>query len=184
MCACGPWTHSCCVRVFRVARSLLRVSFYIYHLCDAFLPSRDLATSSLFSATISYFGTSPPHGCGVVVACSALKKKYRDVLRGLRNNDDGNDEDGRPSAAQRERHGPKTYFAYIDGSRDMLVERMKARKGHFMKLDMLDSQLATLENPIGEPDVLTMPLEGQVDQKIPKVVERLDALRNPVRARL
>lgn len=36
-------------------------------------------------------------------------------------------------------------FAHLSGSRELLMERMKARKGHFMPASLLDSQLATLE---------------------------------------
>jgi gluconokinase len=60
----------------------------------------------------------------VVVTCSALRRLYRDVLR---------------EAIARVR------FVSLVGSRELLVERMGARTGHFMPLKLLDSQLATLE---------------------------------------
>lgn len=60
---------------------------------------------------------------GVVVACSALKRSYRDLIR---------DE------------APGTVFAELDGPRELLQERM-IRPGHFMPVSLLDSQLATLE---------------------------------------
>jgi len=66
-------------------------------------------------------------GHGVVVACSALKHAYRDVLR-------------------REVHG-KIHFILLDGSRQLISERMRQRKGHFMPPALLDSQFATLEKP-------------------------------------
>jgi carbohydrate kinase (thermoresistant glucokinase family) len=60
---------------------------------------------------------------GVVVACSALKRSYRDLIR---------DE------------APGTVFAELDGPRELLQKRM-IRPGHFMPVSLLDSQLATLE---------------------------------------
>ena len=59
-----------------------------------------------------------------VITCSALKRKYRDVLR---------------------EHN--VVFVYLRGSRDLLGDRMAAREGHFMPTALLDSQVATLEPP-------------------------------------
>lgn len=61
---------------------------------------------------------------GAVVACSALRRRYRDVLR-----------DGAPGVT----------FVHLDGSRDVLAARLAARLDHFMPASLLDSQLATLE---------------------------------------
>src|SRR6202012_3554777 len=66
-------------------------------------------------------------GHGVVVDCSALKRYYRDCLRS-------------------EVHG-KMHFILLDGSRQLISDRMKKRKGHFMPPALLDSQFATLEPP-------------------------------------
>lgn len=74
-------------------------------------------------------GARLAEGDGVIVACSALKRAYRDILR---------------EAA------PGTFFAHLSGSHELLEDRLDARKGHFMPESLLDSQLATLE-PLG-PD--------------------------------
>jgi len=66
-------------------------------------------------------------GVGLVVSCSALKRRYRDLLR------TGGEADVR--------------FVYLAGSRALLAERMTHRRGHFMPPSLLDSQLATLEQP-------------------------------------
>lgn len=63
----------------------------------------------------------------VVVTCSALKKVYRDRLR---------------SGMQ-----VRPRFLMLHGHADLLGERIKHRKGHFMPPSMLESQLATLERP-------------------------------------
>ena len=61
---------------------------------------------------------------GAILACSALKRAYRDLIRA---------------------EAPDAFFAELDGSRDVLAARMTARPGHFMPVSLLDSQLATLE---------------------------------------
>jgi len=63
----------------------------------------------------------------VFAACSALKRTYRDVLR---------------HTAQE-----PILFILLDGSKEVIGERMAARTDHFMPPDLLDSQLATLEYP-------------------------------------
>ncbi|RSH90401.1 hypothetical protein EHS25_001006 [Saitozyma podzolica] len=99
---------------------------------------------------------------GVVIACSALKKWYRDILRGQvealppPKHDLPDDHD----VAKPEKlvHHPATsnlltLFLYCHGSRDVLSQRIASRKGHFMGAQMLESQLATLEDPREEPGV-------------------------------
>lgn len=61
-----------------------------------------------------------------LVVCSALKKKYRDILR----------EDNK-----------NLFFIYLKGDANVIEERLKARKGHFFKPEMLKTQFATLEEP-------------------------------------
>lgn len=70
---------------------------------------------------------------GVVVTCSALKKKYRDVIRTARLYDED------PNAA--------LHFVYLRASKETLLARVGARKGHYMKDAMVLSQLAALEEP-------------------------------------
>lgn len=70
-------------------------------------------------------------GTHAVWACSALRRRYRQLL----------------GADISEIH-----FVYLKGDREVLLERMAARRDHYMKVDMLDSQLGSLE----EPDVAIM----------------------------
>ena len=70
---------------------------------------------------------------GVVVTCSALKKKYRDVIRTARLYDED------PNAA--------VHFVYLRASMETLLARVKARQGHYMKDAMVRSQFAALEEP-------------------------------------
>lgn len=72
-------------------------------------------------------------GTGLVIACSALKRSYRDAILAVE---------------------PRARFVLLDGSRELLERRLAEREGHFMPASLLDSQLATLEalEP-GEPAV-------------------------------
>jgi carbohydrate kinase (thermoresistant glucokinase family) len=68
-------------------------------------------------------------GVSGVVACSALKRAYRDILIGPR---------------------PDVVLVYLEGTQALIAERMAARKGHFMPPGLLDSQFQTLEAPTAE----------------------------------
>lgn len=97
----------------------------------------------------------------VIIACSALKKWYREILR-------GNVEAQPPPESDLPNAAPElsgvdnthkaatarldTYFVYCKGSKELLTDRISKRKGHFMGAQMLESQLATLEDPSDEPD--------------------------------
>src|SRR6266550_577876 len=85
---------------------------------------------------------------GVVVTCSALKKHYRDILRGKEKPhlppDTSLSATSEPSPKSSSSLLPdlSTYFIFISGSRELLYGRLEKRPGHFMKASMLDSQLA------------------------------------------
>lgn len=80
----------------------------------------------------------------LVVACSALKSAYRNVLR----------------------NGIKCRFVFLSVSKAVLQERLRARKDHFMPPELLDTQLVTLEDPSGEPDVITVRFEEEIDPSV------------------
>ena len=67
-------------------------------------------------------------GAGGVLACSALKAKYRETLAA-----------GMPEGAVR--------FVLLDGSRELIAERLAQRNHEFMNPNLLDTQFATLEKP-------------------------------------
>jgi carbohydrate kinase (thermoresistant glucokinase family) len=72
-------------------------------------------------------------GEGVVLACSALKRSYRDKLR---------------------QGAPDLRLVYLHSSRELLAARIAARSGHYMPASLLDSQLATLEPPSPDENAL------------------------------
>ena len=86
------------------------------------------------------------HEDGGVMGCSALKRKYRDQIRGL---------------------APTTRFLLLQGSPEVIAARQAARPGHFMPASLLASQLATLE-PLG-PDEDGIVLD--VDQSVDAIVQ-------------
>jgi len=65
-------------------------------------------------------------GAGVVITCSALKRSYRDVLRA---------------------QAADLHFVFLKGERALIADRLANRRGHFMPPSLLESQLATLEEP-------------------------------------
>ena len=65
-------------------------------------------------------------GTGLVVSCSALKRSYRDILRGA---------------------ASELRFVFLKGPQSLLAERLASRHGHYMPPSLLKSQLAILEEP-------------------------------------
>jgi gluconokinase len=78
-----------------------------------------------------------------IVSCSALKRRYRDVLR-----------------------RPEVSIVYLRGTRAELAARLANRKDHYFKVDMLDSQLAALEEPAADEHVTTVSISGAPDDVV------------------
>ena len=118
--------------------------------------------------------TAADTGTGVLVTCSALRAYYRDILRGLRPPSDGETlpEHGAPPPP----NTLPTYFVYIKGERDLLWKRISGRQGHYMKPNMLDSQLQTLETPEGEDGVVVVPLDATTEEQVDIALKELSQL--------
>lgn len=95
------------------------------------------------------------HRGGAVVSCSALKRRYRDVLRS-RTSD--------------------VAFLHLDGDPDVLGERVAHRPGHFMPASLLQSQLAALERLQPDERGVTIDLTLSVDRIVDAAVKRLSDL--------
>jgi len=87
-----------------------------------------------------------------VVACSALKRAYREVLK----------KPGETDVA----------YVFLSGAASLIRQRMGNRE-HFMKTGMLESQLATLEEPRPE-EALRVELDRSVEEIVTSIVERLE----------
>jgi gluconokinase len=93
------------------------------------------------------------HPAGLIVACSALRRVYRDRLRG--------------------RVGPALRFLYLEGDEALMLKRVAQRKGHYMPASLVDSQFATLEDPRGEADVVTLAADADLDKELTATIRRL-----------
>ena len=82
---------------------------------------------------------------GVVLTCSALKRKYRDVIRVAAYND----------------NNVLVHFIYLSATQELLLQRVHSRVGHYMKDSMVKSQFEALEPPtVDEKDVLSVDVSG------------------------
>jgi gluconokinase len=89
---------------------------------------------------------------GVVIACSALKRAYRDALR-----------DG---------HGDLR-FIHLTGDPSLIMARQAARQGHYMPASLIASQFAALEPPETEADVIDLDVDPEPTEIVRKAVAAL-----------
>lgn len=92
-------------------------------------------------------------GKSIVIACSALKRSYRELL-GI---------------------GPNAKdikLVYLKGTFDLLLERLHSRTGHYMKVQMLASQLADLEEPT---DAIIIDISKTPEEIVSEIRKHLDA---------
>lgn len=102
---------------------------------------------------------SQAHEPGRVVACSALKRVYRDRIR--------------------EQAGD-VCFVFLDGDFDLIEQRMRQRVGHYMQPGLLDSQFRTLEKPqADETDVIRLPITEPVTDMLMQALQALQEHRHP-----
>jgi carbohydrate kinase (thermoresistant glucokinase family) len=101
-------------------------------------------------------GRPPSVPQGLVIACSALKRSYRDAIRAL---------------------APQAVFLHLDGAREVLASRLENRSGHFMPAALLESQLATLE-PLGPDESGTVvDIAASVDDVVAEALAGLSRAR-------
>lgn len=93
---------------------------------------------------------------GSVLACSALKKRYRDVLKS--------------------ELSTKPQVVYLDGSASLLAERLAGRDGHFFPPHLLASQFEALEPPA---DAIYVDLRKSVEEIVSEAVAALRAVGGP-----
>lgn len=98
---------------------------------------------------------SQPHAQGRVVACSALKRVYRDRIRA---------------------QAGDVCFVFLDGDFELIDQRMRQRVGHYMQPGLLLSQFRTLEIPqADESDVIRLPITEPVQDMVAKALATLQA---------
>jgi carbohydrate kinase (thermoresistant glucokinase family) len=90
---------------------------------------------------------------GVVVSCSALKRSYRDLLRGS---------------------APDLKLVHLRGGHALLAHRLQARKGHYMPPSLLQSQLDTLEPPADDEHAITLDIGPPPEMLVAVLTQRLN----------
>jgi gluconokinase len=92
------------------------------------------------------------HEAGGVMSCSALKRKYRDQIRGI---------------------APSVRFLLLHGSPEVIAARQAARPGHFMPASLLASQFATLEPLAPDEDGIVIEVDQSVDAIVQGYVDHM-----------
>lgn len=96
---------------------------------------------------------------GCVVACSALKRVYRDRIR---------------------QQAGDVSFIFLDGDFDVIEQRMRQRQHHYMQPGLLDSQFRTLEKPqADETDVIRLAITEPVQHLVAQALQALHSRLHP-----
>jgi gluconokinase len=115
------------------------------------VPLTDIDRRDWLAAVAHRLEDAARAGRGLVVACSALKRAYRDTLR---------------------ERAPGVLFVHLSGSRATLEERLARRHGHFMPPSLLDSQLATLEPLAPDERGFSVSIEQRPLEIVEEIVRR------------
>jgi carbohydrate kinase (thermoresistant glucokinase family) len=89
---------------------------------------------------------------GAIIVCSALKKSYRAILTKELSN---------------------FYFIHLEGSFDLILNRINARDGHFMPASLLKSQFDTLEKPTNNEHLISISITNTPEEIILEIEKRL-----------
>lgn len=99
------------------------------------------------------------HAPGRVVACSALKRVYRERIR---------------------KQSGDVCFVFLNGDFDLIAQRMQRRVGHYMQPGLLESQFRTLEKPeADETDVIHLAITEPVQEMVAKALLALQSRLHP-----
>jgi gluconokinase len=93
-----------------------------------------------------------------VVTCSALKRRYRDIIIGDR---------------------PEVRLVYLKGDRELIAHRLAARHGHFMPASLLESQFADLEEPRPDERPIIVSIGDPPSVLVEKIMAALNLSRPP-----
>ncbi len=120
---------------------------------SAGIPLDDGDRAGWLQALSNEIGAARAQGVGLVLSCSSLKRRYRDLLR---NGD------------------PGLRFAYLAGQRALLEQRMRTRPGHYMPASLLDSQLRDLEPLQADEAGLQLDLAQTPQQLVDAILHSLE----------
>lgn len=119
-------------------------------------PLNDALRAGWLDAVGHAIHVAMPGGDGVVAACSALKRIYRDRLRHAE---------------------PSIIFVHLDLSRDEAYRRVANRRGHFMPASLVDNQFATLEPPQADEMAVSVSATRPISDIVAAVEAFLEAER-------
>lgn len=147
-----------------IAQRLAKRIDWIYEDGDRFHPEANVAkmqtghplTDADRRPWLEAIAAELDRGCAsgkhLVIACSALKRAYRDIL--VHGRDD-------------------IRIIHLDGSRELIAGRLALRKNHFMPAGLLDSQFDTLEPPGADEHPLVVSIDSTVDAIIDDIAGKL-----------
>ncbi|MGL5816342.1 MAG: gluconokinase [Phycicoccus sp.] len=145
-----------------VAKGLSTLTGWVFAEGDAFHPEANIAKMSAghpltdddrlpwLHAIRAWMTTTVASGDSAVVTCSALRRSYRDVLRGA---------------------GPSVRFLHLSAPESLVGDRISSRSGHFMPPSLLQSQFDTLE-PLGDDELVGGSVVVSVDGTAAEVLRR------------
>jgi gluconokinase len=116
---------------------------------SAGVPLTDDDRAEWLRALQAQIRTAREQGTGLVLSCSALKRRYRDLLREA---------------------DPALRFAHLSGTREVIEARMQSRVGHYMPLSLLDSQLRDLEALQAGEAGITLDIGGAPYQLVARIL--------------
>lgn len=88
-----------------------------------------------------------------VVACSALRRRYREVIAG--------------AAAD-------VRFAYLQGDFQLIKQRLATRQGHYMPVSLLESQFSALEVPASDEPAMILDVRGEAEGLVAEIIRMLN----------
>lgn len=117
-------------------------------------PLDDADRAPWLAAIAAWIDAERAAGGHAIIACSALKRAYRDILVG------GTPEDVR--------------IVYLEGSRDLIAARMAKRRHHYMPTSLLDSQFATLEPPMPDERPIVIEVDATPQEELGALIRALE----------
>ena len=117
------------------------------------IPLTDADRHGWLQAVAGQLSHATAQAAGVVVACSALKRRYRDLLRAA---------------------APDVRFVHLHGSPALLAQRLSGRTGHYMPASLLQSQLDTLEPPAADEHAVAAEITQPPADVVAAVLRQLE----------
>lgn len=121
-------------------------------------PLTDADRAAWLDVLAERLATGRARGERLVLACSALKRSYRDTLRG---------------------GAPDLTLVHLTGTPALLAERLSARQGHYMPATLLPSQLATLQPPQPDENGLTLDISAGPERLVQAITTQLEPSMSP-----